>query len=352
MSALRRWLLEPWVHQDTKYYVSIAERGYRLDDGTAQFHPLYPWLGRVVGTVLGGNMLLGLLVVSSLCTLGALALLYRLALLDTDAATARRATLFLALTPAAVMLFAPYTEPLFLLCSIGCLLLARQGRWWWAGLAGGLAALTRQQGIFLLVPLAYELWVAAGGRWRALVAAWRRWLALGLVPAGLLVWLVYRAVALGDVALDWHEPRTLIYSFLISRSSAKVVPQQGFVWPWVALTRAVRSVGQPGSLTTVLDLTFGGVALLFAVVGARQLWRLRPSYLLYTATILLVSFSYYTGRFYPYMGLPRHCLLAFPLVLPMAQRYRLPIIGRTLLLAGLLGMLFLLMVFSFESWIP
>lgn len=39
---LERVVLAPWERWDTRYYLSIVQQGYRLDDGTAQFHPLLP----------------------------------------------------------------------------------------------------------------------------------------------------------------------------------------------------------------------------------------------------------------------------------------------------------------------
>src|SRR5512147_41972 len=41
---LERVLLAPWQRWDVDTYLWIVERGYRADDGSAQFHPLLPWL--------------------------------------------------------------------------------------------------------------------------------------------------------------------------------------------------------------------------------------------------------------------------------------------------------------------
>src|SRR5687767_8468695 len=69
---------------------------------------------------------------------------------------ARLTVLLVALFPTGFFLLAPYPEALFLALTVASLYLARQGRWWLAGLAGLLAALTRFQGAFLALPLAYE----------------------------------------------------------------------------------------------------------------------------------------------------------------------------------------------------
>src|SRR5262249_13751245 len=149
------------------------------------------------------------------------------------------------------------TESLCLLFGVLCLLWARRGSWWLAGLAGGLAALTRQQGVFLALPLAWELWEAADRRWRHVIGAWRDWLALGLVPAGLLIWLVYRAVALNDLRADFSGTQALIYSLLESPSATKVVPGQALLWPWQTLGLALEKLWRAPEYDLVIDLTLG-----------------------------------------------------------------------------------------------
>jgi hypothetical protein len=45
-----------------------------------------------------------------------------------------------------------------LAASIACMYYARRRQWWVAGFCGDLAALSRGQGVFLVIPLAWELW--------------------------------------------------------------------------------------------------------------------------------------------------------------------------------------------------
>ena len=344
-----RAIFAPWQRWDVEHYLVIAERGYQRGDGTAQFHPLYPWLGRAVGFLLGGNMLGGLLVVSSVCGLLFLLAFRRLAEFDLKREDAHRATVLLLHVPVAFILFAPYTEALFLLCSVVLFLMARGGRWWLAGAAGGLAALTRQQGIFLVVPLAWELWEASGRDFGKVVRTWRKTLSLILIPTGLIVWLLYRSVMLGDLTFDLYKPQTWIYGLLISKDATKVVEHQGIAPPWQVLAAALTN---PQS-TTIIDLVLGAGFVAMLAFGGHFLWRLRPSYFLYASVILLVSFSYFTGSFQPYMGLPRHCLLAFPLFLPLAVWARHPRIEFLLLMLGFLGMS--LMTYFYVArilWVP
>ena len=345
---LERVLLAPWQRRDAVYYINIVGRGYRLDDGTVSFHPLLAWLATPVAWI-SSSPLLGLLLVVSIASVLLLLAFERLALLDLGRDDARTSTLLLAFSPLAFILFAPYTESLCLLFGVLCLLWARRGSWWLAGLAGGLAALTRQQGIFLALPLAWELWEAADRRWRNMLRAWHDWLALGLVPAGLLVWLVYRAVALNDLRADLSDPQALIFSSLISSSTTQVVPVQQFLWPWQALWLALTKFWFAPEYSLLIDLVLGaGFVLLLAAA-----WRnMRISYRIYTVTIVLVSFSYHTGMLYPYIALPRHLLLAFPVFIGLGPRFRGPLLRFAMVVLGLLGMLFLLLQYVIEGWVP
>lgn len=344
----QRVAIEPWRRWDVEYYEYIADRGYRQNDGTLQFHPLYPWLGGAASFLLGGNTTAGLLVVSSIAALLFLVAFARLAELDLSKEESRRASVLFLHGPMAFILFAPYSEGLFLLFSVLVFLLARRGSWWLAGAAGGLAALTRQQGIFLVIPLAWELWEWSGRDFPKLLRQWRSVLSLLLVPAGLVGWLAYRGLMFGDIQFDAQNPRTWIYGLLISSDATQVVADQRFDFPWNVVIAALTSP----QTSTVIDLMLGAMYVVMFVAGGRYLWRLRKSYFLYAAIILAVSFSYNTG-FLPYMGLPRHCLLAFPLLLPMAVWTSRPREEAVLMGAGFLGMAMLAYCYAAKIfWVP
>jgi len=344
-NRVEQMALNVWYQWDTEHFVQIAERGYRADDGTAAFHPLFPVTGALVGRLVGGNALLGLFIVASICSLLFLIYLERLFGLDLPPEDARRAMLYMVHLPMAYALFAPYTEGMFLLFTTLAFLLVRGGKWWWAGLAGGLATLTRQQGIFLLLPLLWECWEASGRNPRKLFVNWRSALGLGLIPLGLLVWLVYRALALSDVVFDFSKPQTLIYGLLLSRSSTRIVSEQSFVPPWTAIWSAMSDP----NLNLIISVAF----IIPLVFGWRILWRIRPSYAIYALTIILLSLSLATGTPNFYLGLPRHCLLAFPLAIPLALWGRnwavdltVKAVGAFLLMTGVL------FFFQGVSWVP
>lgn len=149
-------MVSVWQRWDALWYQHIAEHGYRAGNGTTAFFPLYPLLTRVASFPLGGHTVLAQLLVSSAAFVVAMWLLYRVARLDAGPIASRVAVLMPAFFPVGFFLLAPYTESLYLALTLAAFLFARQGRPWQAGVAGLCAGLTRAQGAFLVLPLAFE----------------------------------------------------------------------------------------------------------------------------------------------------------------------------------------------------
>jgi len=346
VTSLRSFLLSPWYVWDVQYYVEIVKNGYQPGAATTNFHPLYPWIATLVAVVIR-EPLLSLLLVSSVAGLLLTVYFYRLARLDVDEQQAWQATALLLVWPASVALFAPYTEALFLMLSVYCLFAARQQKFWLAGLAAALATLTRQQGLFLALPLAWEIWEASGRRWPN---ALRKCLPLLLVPAAYVIWIMYRAVAINDVHPDFSSPQKFIHTVMISPSSYEITEQHAFLPPWLTIWKALNVLWRG---ETLADAFIIDIALSVAFIGLFVLsWRyLRMSYRLYCAAILLISLSFYAGDIDPFLALPRHLLLAFPVFIGLAARYRL----RTfplLLIVLVIGQMGLLRYLVLQWWVP
>jgi hypothetical protein len=212
-------LAAPFARWDSVWYLTIARFGYQHQLGRTAFFPLYPALIHVFGVVLGSDLIAGV-VISLVCFAVALILLHRLVLLDFSEEIADTTVLLVAFFPASFFFSAIYTESLFLMLSLGCILQARKGRWWAAGVLGGLAASSRNGGVLLALPSAILFlygpradararqirWAAAGrSRIRALLPRYRLsvevlWLAL--IPAGLAGYLVYTGITAGN----WLDP--------------------------------------------------------------------------------------------------------------------------------------------------
>lgn len=151
--------LSAWLRWDTVCYLLIAETGYTVNAGLTVWPPLYPFLIRLFSFVVGTPITAALLV-SSIATWVTFVLLYLLLTEEGHAEETARNTLTLyTLYPVAFFLVAGYTESLFLALMLGSLLLARKGKWGWAGFLAALSMLTRNQGIVLSVVLLWEGWL-------------------------------------------------------------------------------------------------------------------------------------------------------------------------------------------------
>ena len=339
---------EPWYRYDTFYYVRIVSAGYQSGDITSGFHPLYPWLSTIAAFVLR-DPLAGLMFVSSVASILMTIVVYKLARLDLDHDKAWTATALLLCWPAALALFVPYTEALYMLLAVSCFFAARKRQFLLAGLIGGLATLTRQHGILLVLPLLWELWDASGRKLKPLVVNWRAWVACALVPAGYAVWILYRAIAINDVQPDFSSPQRFIYSVMVSPTAYQIFSDQQFLWPWQSIWKALVMYWRGSLHFSAYGDAF--LALVFIIMFVFSWRHLRGSYRIYSLAVVLIALSLHTGvSLNPYISLPRHLLPAFPVFIGLVQAYqfkRVPFILGILLVCQML----FLCCFVWQSWV-
>ena len=195
-----RTAVAAWGQWDWNFYRLVAEHGYAhgspFSDGrTTAFFPLFPLLVRGMNVIMPGDFLTAGLLVSNLAMFGALLVLYRLVDREFDAVVARRTLWYLVVFPTGFFLAAPYPSSLLVLLAAGCLYALRTGRWWVAGLLGCLAGACRQTGVLLALPFAYEYLRHRQFRLRQIRLDA---LAVALIPAGLLGYMLYTWRAMGD----------------------------------------------------------------------------------------------------------------------------------------------------------
>lgn len=346
--SLRVLLTEPWFRYDTFYYIRIVSAGYQPGDVTSGFHPLHPWLATVAAAILG-SPIAGLMFVSTIAGLGLTILFYRLARVDLDHDRAWTATALMLCWPVTVAIFVPYTEALYLLLAVSCLLAARKRQFLLAGLMGALAALTRQHGILLVLPLAWELWEASGREFKTLLTSWRAWVSAALVPIGYGIWILYRALAISDFKPDFSSAQRFVYSVMVSPTAYHVYSDQQFIPPWLAAWKAIMAYWKGDLHGSAYGDAFLAVVFIATFIFA---WRhLTPSYRIYCLAVLLIALSYHTGtKLNPYVSLPRHMLPAFPIFIGMAQAYRfqrLPFVLGVLIVCQMLY----ISCFVWQTWV-
>jgi mannosyltransferase PIG-V len=288
--------LEPWAQWDAEHYIAIAVDGYSFEPGTFSnviFFPLYPWLIRLVAAPFGplseqGTALAGLLI-SNVALFIALLYLAALVTRDLSLSVARKTVLYLLVFPTTLFLSSVYAESLFLATAAAGLYHARQGEWYRAGLAGGLAALTRPFGFLLVVPIAIEMY-----RQRPPLRALP---SIALVPAGLAVFFGYLWAQFGDPFLYFRAGQAW---------------GRGFHFPWETLLGYIR-----GPLV-MFDWPYAWIDLVAVVAMVAILvvgWRRVPlSYSAYAGAGLLFALS--TGV--AWFSASRHALALFPLIVMLA----------------------------------
>lgn len=163
--GVANWWLNPWTTYDSEYYLRIARQGY--DAVTSTFFPLFPILLKLGGGSEIGMAVVGV-VISNICFLAALYVLYKLTEIDYGEKTATASVWLLAFFPTTAFFSAVYTESLFLLLLLLSLYAARRRGWLIAGLLGFLAALTRNPGVLIFAALGLEYLHANEFSWKRL----------------------------------------------------------------------------------------------------------------------------------------------------------------------------------------
>src|SRR3954451_14659808 len=324
-------LVGPAARWDSVWFLSIANDGYN-DAVRAAFFPLYPFVSRAAGAVVG-SALLGGIVVSLACAVAGLAALHRLTAIELGDAPARATVILVACFQTAFFLSAVYSESLFLALSVGTVLAARTGRWAWAGILGALAAATRSAGVVLVVPLVLLWWDTSPRRARDLT-----WVAV--VPVGLALFCA--GLALGG--LDGLSPFHAQDVWFRHWAGPFVGAWDGGVAAFDGARQLLsgsrmpvyfRSAGGDPYIAAAhnLELFAALVAAVPALVGTFR--RLPVAYGAYVVAALALPLSWPVTP-QPLMSLPRFELVLFPLFMwlgwwTVRGRLRLPVLAAVLL---------------------
>lgn len=268
-------LLTSWNQWDGANYVRIAQFGYMTHFDVA-FFPLFSLLIAAIAYPLGSWSYLAVgMILSNAALLGAMFVLYHLAVDIAGEQVGRRTLLYLTIFPTAFFFFAPYNESLFVLLIAGGFLAIRRQRWWLAGLLGMLAALTRSAGLLFVIPYLVEVWVS-----RESIAVSRQGLLLRLLPVIL--------IPLGTVLYSiycWHiQGNPIAYVSVESHWGRQTT------WPWMGIAQAfaglfwLQPFGSFYEAHILLDLSATLGFIFLAIKG----WRwLRLSYSIWMAVLLL-----------------------------------------------------------------
>lgn len=371
MTGLAHYLVEPMRHWDGSWYRLVATTGYDSLGFTAYpakaaFWPLYPWLMDVFSGITNLSPESVGYVISNLSFAAALVLLYQLVSMDLSADIAKRTLWAIALFPTAFFFTAVYTESLFLLLTVGCLLAARKGEWWLAGGIGLLAALTRSAGIMLLAPMGILFLRQYGTdirRWfpsiipaalpalGPLIFGWR------LTTAGLdfFDWINVQWQWNRFRATPWETFECATVGCVADVPNLGTVEARGVDWSWVDQLASsptwstITSAGFRDAFARGdwLELVVTVGAFILVVAGIRKI----PLY--YFALILppLIVPLFSPSSVHPLMSMPRFVLPMFPLFVVIAILITNRKAGIALASLSAIGMAILSMQFANWYWV-
>ncbi|MGI9111797.1 MAG: mannosyltransferase family protein [Gaiellaceae bacterium] len=291
--------IDVWARWDSDWYLRIAEQGYSgAPSSTPAFFPLYPGLVALLGRLLAGHYVLAGVLLSLAACAVAFVLLHRLARVRLGEEAAGRAVLYLAIFPTALFLQAVYSESLYLALALAAFLLAERGRFLGAGVATGLAMLTRPVGIALLPALALLAW-RADDRRRAFLRLAVSIPIAAAYPLLLAAWI--------------EEPFAFLRAQdgIWNRELSWAGPLGG-LWEGVAVLFADRS-----GRDLALNLQQLGFTVGFLVLGLAAWRRFGAPYGLFALVSLAIPLSFPSER-WPLLSMSRFGLVLFPLLLVLA----------------------------------
>jgi hypothetical protein len=211
--------------------------------------------------------------------------------------------LYLTVYPLSFFLFMGYAESLFIALAAWCLVALRRRAWWQAGVLGLLAAMTRQMGLFLMLPFAYDYASHIGWNLRKFgrSAAW-----ILLIPGGLLLYMGWLWLTLGDPLAFQHAENHW---------------QHVFSYPWATLSWAWRLFRKEHAILFIYKdsadlaaVVIFAALIIIGMIGARRLHLGDSAYSI--AVWLLVVCYPATG--WPVQSDARYMLAAFPCFLTLA----------------------------------
>lgn len=285
-----------WLNFDGEHYLAIAREGYR--EYTHFYFPAFPFIAKYLSYPFNHSMssiaLTGLLVNHFLAFFAFFGIL-KLVKLEYGKKVSRATILLMLLFPASFYLVSFYTEALFLFLVVWSFYFARKGRWFLAALLASLCTATRVVGIIMLPALAAEMWIQYGKKGVNI----KNFLALSLVPLGLLSYMLFLKRETGDPLIFLNT----VNIFGAQRSSSfiplpqvyyryifKILPSLNSYWP-----------------TTFSVLQEFVIATIFTLVTLASVFKLRLGYWIFLGGVFLIPTL--SGSF---SSMPRYTIVIFP----------------------------------------
>lgn len=282
---------------DGQHYINIAQNGYGY--GEHAFFPLYPFLIKAFGNIMGGNIFsfnAAGVIISTVATLLGLIGFYRLARLDYSEKISKNALILLLLFPTSFYLSAVYSEGLFFLLVIWSFYFYRTKNYLFAGILGMFASATRLVGVSLFLAFFIDWYFKKSIK----TSNGYPLVSFAIIPSGLVAYMYYLKLKTGNImtffkeAALYGEQRSthlILLPQVLYRYIFKILPNINYLYfPNVFFTW----------LEFVSGLLF--IVLIVAIYFSGNLGYAIFSAIAYITPTLSGSFS----------SLPRYVLIVFP----------------------------------------
>jgi Gpi18-like mannosyltransferase len=329
-----RLFLSPWYRWDSVHYLDIAENGYQREaTENSVWPPIFPFLIRSLSGIMPPMQ--AALFLSTLFAFLAFYLLHVSTSQQWDKVLADRLLFLTAIFPGSFFFMAAYTESLFLFMALGSILSARRREWFLAGICGALAALTRQQGVLLILPILWEIYEAYFKETDfEIIKVLKPGLFAGLVPlAALFNFSIIHFVK--DMPWPWE---TIFNTW----SHRIVFPWTGIIQNFLSLTNNKISLWH---ISIVVDLF---LSILFIYLLLKKVPDMPFSYRIFGVTYLLPGLIFLkdSGRL---ISISRYILPVFPAFISLALLLKKK--NFKLTWAALSFSIQILLLFCFYKWI-
>lgn len=192
---------------DSYWLLDVVEKGYYLrgdnEHANVVFFPLYPFLIRVISSIVPFSVITIGWVISVTALGGAMIMFYKLVSRFHKKADPFWTIIFLLIFPTAYFFNAVYTESLFLFLSVSSIYYAKKDDPEKSAVFGFLAALTRITGILVFIPLLWE--IGCRQKWQVKkIFNKRNWWTLS-VPLGTFLFFLFHYTRFGNFFLFFEN---------------------------------------------------------------------------------------------------------------------------------------------------
>lgn len=289
-----------FIAWDASHYLFLADKGYQSHHMASNFFPLWPFLIYLGKFIFFGNTLLSAIFLCNLFSSIGFLLLYSFSKKQYGQTVAENSLLLFLIFPGAIFYLFPYAESLFLMLSVAFFIFLFKKRYTLAAFLAFLMVLSRPVGLFVFLPIFYELIQILKSNQKRSLGVWLLFLS---VPIGLVIYFTWMWKTTGN-ALAYLEVQSM---YVGDRSLRHILDWQGTLKAYLNLKQF------HGEYDSFLDRFFFTIFLFMLPA----IWRLDKRFFWYTLPLGVLPAV--TGG--SFMSLSRCISIIFPLFIVLGEKF-------------------------------